>query len=215
MVKRSRKRSVVSSRKKSKNQPIPANDEESDINSTTEAWILMEFISFEDLSKDDAAVYDTNNCQLKALYVYKGEVTKDEWKSCIDCQLRDYEVWPTKEECEDATDSIPFTKEMILIAKSKCTNQKNIIFPLYISSTDSDQELENENTMNESDSSAGNDEAVMNILQVPPVLTVNDIETRNLTSESENENNNELNGGDHNSSKYCYNITLSTSPFLS
>ena len=84
MVKRSRKRAVRSSRKKSKNQPIQSNENGDNINSTVEAWVLVEFISIEDLRNDDAAGCDTDGCQLKALYVYQGEVSKDEWKSCID-----------------------------------------------------------------------------------------------------------------------------------
>lgn len=60
-------------------------------NAIGEAWILMEFVPCEELLKADAAARNTEECQLKASCACQGEVSNELWKSCADCQSKDYE----------------------------------------------------------------------------------------------------------------------------
>ena len=177
MGKRSRKRALASSRKKRIKQPKQSNENGDTNTSQSEPWALMEFMSIDDLQNDDAAGCDADGCQLKALCVHQGEVSKDEWKPCLDCQLKDHEVWPTIDECKDAPDKPPFTREMTVIVKSKCTNERNASLPSYLFSNDSNEELQNDNAVNESDHNIVDDAAITNIPQVPPVVTANDAAT--------------------------------------
>ena len=150
MAKRGRKRSTTSIRKKrnhktanpskaTKNIIEEANNVMNSNDNEEEAWVLMRFISFDELSRDDKTICDSADCQLSALYVYEGTITNQEWKSCIDCQLNDYEKWPSPEECKDATEDTPFTKAMEEIVRIKCTKDKGIEIPSHIAHIDINQ----------------------------------------------------------------------------
>lgn len=148
MPKRKRK-TISSSRKRKPNSKIiqakPIDERNTDDDRSTgndeEAWILNELVSFDTLRGDAAPSCDTEGCKLKALYIYEGQQSKSLWKSCIDCQLNDYEVWPTMAECNDATNEIPFTSEMEILVRNKCSNKSNILFPSHISSRNNVERL--------------------------------------------------------------------------
>jgi len=92
----------------------------------------MEIVSIEELEGDNPPMCNTDNCQSSALFIYEGNTSKEVWKSCIDCQLKDYQKWPTIEECNDATNDIPFSKEMEDVIRRKYSIDTNISLPSYI-----------------------------------------------------------------------------------
>jgi len=127
-----------------------------------EAWILNEFIKLDDLKRDNAPVCDTEECDLKALYIYEGQQSNSLWKSCIDCQLNDYKDWPGMEECNDATDNLPFTKEMDEIVRKKCTSNSSLIILSHISRVESKETSANEDNVEDNESTKVNETQMEN-----------------------------------------------------
>ena len=126
-----RKRKSLTPRRKRKQQVKAVNEQNVNENSINneEAWTLNEFASLDDLRNTNGPGCDSEECNLKALHVYEGQVSKSLWYSCIDCQLSGYEDWPSIDECKDACDNLPFTSEIDEIVRKMCTSKYNIELP--------------------------------------------------------------------------------------
>ena len=102
--------------------------------------------------------------QSSALFIYETTTSEKVWMSCADCQLKDYEKWPSLKKCKDATDDIPFSKEIEDIIKRKCSIDTDISLPSCIvsllSSEASHSEMSNDgnNKLNECNSEMSNDD---------------------------------------------------------
>ena len=124
---KTKKREQPGSRTKGKTSNKKGGDE------LEESWYLDKVLSLEELSNEHVIMCKNETCQLQAWMIYKGNISDDEWPSCIDCMLNDYQDWPSIELISDMKDIFPIDTNLELFIRNKCTNNQNLQIPIHIS----------------------------------------------------------------------------------
>lgn len=93
-----------------------------------ESWDMKKVMSYAELAKEGTIKCSTEVCTLAAASVYCSTLSKQQWYSCLDCQVVDYGGWPEKLE------EIPIkgmTDEHKLIMAQKCSRLSSPVFPKF------------------------------------------------------------------------------------
>jgi len=120
-----KKRKQSRSKKKSNNEKVDKDAQES--------WYLSKLLSYEELASEHKVICNSEHCTLQAWLVYVGNKSSKEWSTCIDCMLRDYNDWPTEKNCKEVKLSLPIEVNQEIYIREKCTIDKGLTIPKYIS----------------------------------------------------------------------------------
>jgi len=132
------------SRKNKKKQNNVVANEESNINSLVdnfieneeeaeESWFLSKLLSLKVVLLEHKIICYDKNYILQVWLIYVGNKTNKEWPTCIDSMLRDYNDWPSEELCNEVSKSLPIDTNLEIYIHDKCTTNKQIHLPIYIS----------------------------------------------------------------------------------